>query len=276
MAKSDAIQWYPGHMAKADRQIREKLKLIDTVIEVLDARVPVASRNPDIQRYIRNKNHIILLNKADLADPVQNQKWQERLEKEETVTKVIVFNAQDQKDRKKLADAVLAANAKGKKQLKCLLCGIPNVGKSTVINSLIGKRKTITGNKPGVTKGQQWLITPENIMLLDTPGILWPKFEAQTIGMHLSWIGSIKDTIFEKENIAGELMRFLVLHYPHLLKERYGFDPDSRNIPQAFDDLCQNRGFLLKGGEYDYLRGSECLINDFKNGRLGRVTIDVC
>ena len=263
-------------MAKADRQIKEKLKLIDTVVEVLDARVPVAGRNPDISQYTAHKNHIIVLNKTDMADPVQNARWKQFLENEPGVDNVILLNAKDQNDRKKLVEGIIKINPKNKAKIKCLLCGIPNVGKSTVINALVGKHKTITGNKPGVTKGQQWLVTPDGLLLLDTPGILWPKFEAQTIGMHLAWIGSIKDTIFEKENIAGELMKFLVANYPQLLENRYGFTPDRHNIPWNFDALCEKKGLLLKGGDYDYLRASEMLIGDFKNGRLGRVTIDVC
>ncbi|MEG1432962.1 ribosome biogenesis GTPase YlqF [Eubacterium sp.] len=276
MAKSDAIQWYPGHMAKAGRQIREKLKLIDTVIEVIDARVPVASRNPDIAQYTAFKRHIILLNKADLADPVQSEGWKAYFEQEEGVDAVLLFNAFDLKDKKKLVETIWKHNPKEKNQLKCLLCGIPNVGKSTVINALIGKKKTQIGNKPGVTKGQQWLTTPDGLMLLDTPGILWPKFEDETIGIHLAWIGSIKDTIFEKENIAGDLMKFLVARYPALVEAQYNITTHGRTVPEVFDAMAISRGLLLRGGDLDYYRACEMLLGDFKNGRIGRITIDEC
>ena len=274
LQNNEIIQWYPGHMAKAGRQIREKLKLIDTVIEIIDARVPIASRNPDIQQYTHNKQHIILLNKADLADENKTKDWANLLQKEEGVQEVLAFNAFDPKSKKKLVDCIKSHNPKGKNQLKCMLCGIPNVGKSTIINTLIGKRKTQIGNKPGVTKGQQWLSTPENLLLLDTPGILWPKFEDMAVGMHLAWIGSIKDTIFEKENMAGDLMKFLVKNYPNLVENHYKIEIGDATVPEVFDAMAKSRGLLLKGGEYDYFRASELLLNDFKNGKLGRITID--
>lgn len=276
MAINEPIQWYPGHMAKAGRQIKEKLKLIDTVVEVLDARVPIASRNPDISQYTAFKQHIILLNKSDLADPNQSAAWQVYFEGEEGVDAVILYNAFDRGDKKKLVETIRRLNPKDKRHLKCLLCGIPNVGKSTVINSLVGKKKTQIGNKPGVTKGQQWLSTPDDLKLLDTPGILWPKFDDEAIGVHLAWIGSIKDTIFEKENIAGDLMAFLVKHYPQNLEERYAIKVEGLRVPEVFDAVVKSRGLYLRGGDFDYFRASELLLNDFKNGRIGRITIDGC
>ncbi len=274
MEKNDAIQWYPGHMAKASRQIREKLKLIDIVVEVLDARLPVASKNPDIDQYTEHKRHLVLLNKADLADPDQNQKWADYLKGRDSVDEVMLYNAFDQKKKPELVAKLRSLNPKDKKQLKCLICGIPNVGKSTIINSLIGKKKTQIGNKPGVTKGQQWLTAPDGLMLLDTPGILWPKFEAPEVGVHLAWIGSIKDTIFEKENIAADLLKFLVGHYPQDVAALYKIDLADKRLPEIFDAVAKSRGLLLRGGEYDYFRTSEMLLNDFKNGKVGRITID--
>lgn len=261
-------------MKKADRQIREKLKLIDTVVEVLDARVPLASRNPEIQNYLNHKQHVVILNKADLADPKETEKWKNYFLKE-GADAVIAYTATDQSGRKKLINVIRSLNPKEKVELRCLIAGIPNVGKSTIINSLVGKKKAQIGNKPGVTKGQQWLQAPEDIMLLDTPGILWPKFEDQTIGEHLAWIGSIKDTIFEKENIAGDLIRYLVENYPEMLEETYNIelDPD-QPAWMAFEQIAESRKLMKKGGEYDYLRTSELLLNDFKNGRIGRVTVD--
>lgn len=274
MEKNDAIQWYPGHMAKASRQIREKLKLIDIVVEVLDARLPIASKNPDIDQYTEHKRHLVLLNKADLADPDQNQKWADYLKGRDGVDEVMLYNAFDQKKKPELVAKLRSLNPKDKKQLKCLICGIPNVGKSTIINSLIGKKKTQIGNKPGVTKGQQWLTAPDGLMLLDTPGILWPKFEDPEVGVHLAWIGSIKDTIFEKENIAADLLKFLVEHYPQDVAALYKIDLDDKRLPEIFDAVAKSRGLLLRGGEYDYFRTSEMLLNDFKNGKVGRITID--
>lgn len=268
------LQWYPGHMKKADRQIREKLKLIDVVIEVIDARVPYASRNPDIADYTKNKEHIIVLNKADMADPVETQKWKEQLEKEEGVSKVVIFNALEQGQRSKLINAINSSNSKNKNILKCLVVGIPNVGKSTIINSLIGKKKTQIGNKPGVTKGQQWLSTPDNFMLLDTPGILWPKFEDQEAAGHLAWIGSISDRLFEKENIAGDLGNFLLEYYPERLAERYEIEIPEGPAWMLFDSIAEARNLIKRGSDYDYLRTSEMLLNDFKNGRLGPITVD--
>ena len=268
------IQWYPGHMKKADRQIREKLKLIDVVVEVLDARVPYAGRNPEIADYCRGKQHVVVLNKSDLADPEQTRAWTERFLKEGADV-VVAYTAVDAGQRKKLTETIRSCNPKGKNELRCLIVGIPNAGKSTIINSLVGKKKTQIGNKPGVTKGQQWLQAPDQLALLDTPGILWPKFEDQEAAIHLAWIGSIKDTLFEKENIAGDLMNFLIENYPGRLEELYGItvDPD-QPAWTVFDAVAEKRGLLRKGGEFDYLRTSEMLLNDFKNGRIGRITID--
>lgn len=193
------IQWYPGHMTKANREIKEKLKLINVVIEVVDARLPMSSKNPDIRQYTAHKQHLLLLNKADLADPVASEKWVEAFKAQNMADEVLLYHAFERNMKTSLIRLIQAMNIKNKFQVKCLVCGIPNVGKSTVINSLIGKKKTQVGNKPGVTKGQQWLNTPENMMLLDTPGILWPKFDDPLVGIHLAWLGSIKDTLYEKK-----------------------------------------------------------------------------
>jgi ribosome biogenesis GTPase A len=272
--KIEYIQWYPGHMAKANREIKEKLKLIDVVIEVVDARLPLSSKNPEINQYTQNKQHILLLNKADLADPEISQDWIDWFKKNSAIQQIMLYDAYDRRQKLELVKNIQKLNVKNKAQIKCLICGIPNVGKSTVINSLIGKKKTQVGNKPGVTKGQQWLTTPENLMLLDTPGILWPKFEDPRVGLHLAWLGSIKDTIYEKENIAAELLKYLIAFYPDELEVQYKISLTDQCLAEVFDAIAKSRGLLLRGGEYDYARTSVLILNDFKNGRLGRITLE--
>ncbi|MBI4856836.1 MAG: ribosome biogenesis GTPase YlqF [Acetobacterium woodii] len=272
--KIEYIQWYPGHMAKANREIKEKLKLINVVIEVVDARLPISSKNPEINQYTWNKQHILLLNKADLADPEVSLEWIDWFKKNTDIQKIVLYDAFDRRMKTDLVKTIHELNIKEKAQVKCLVCGIPNVGKSTVINSLIGKKKTQIGNKPGVTKGQQWLSTPDNLMLLDTPGILWPKFEDPMVGLHLAWLGSIKDTIYEKENIAADLLKYLIAYYPDELEAIYKIELDDKNLPAVFDAIAKSRGLLIKGGEYDYARTSVLILNDFKNGRIGRITLE--
>jgi len=273
--QNESIQWYPGHMAKANRQIREKIKYIDVIIEVLDARVPIASRNPDIRKYTEHKKHIILLNKADLADTRENEAWVEKL-KAQGADEVLLNNAFDSRNKKQLVKTIRMLYENKNKNIKCLILGIPNVGKSTVINALVGKRKAQIGNKPGVTKGQQWLNTPDQLLLLDTPGILWPKFDNKQTGIHLACIGAIKETIFEKENIAGDLIRFLCRYYPQSIENRYGIVVGEKMPYTVFEEIAETRKLLIKGGEYDYKRTAEVLLGDYKNGRLGRITLERC
>ena len=270
------LQWYPGHMAKAGRQIGEKLKLIDVVIELVDARVPQKGRNPDISRYTKHKKHILVLNKADLADPDETARWLSRLSAIDAADRVIAFTAYNAKARAALIDAVKSVNAKGMAGQKCLICGIPNVGKSAVINTLIGRKKAVTGNRPGVTKGQQWLKTDEGLLLLDTPGILWPKFDDEQTGVELAWIAAIKDTIYEPENIAGDLVRFLLTYYPERLSARYGIDAASMKAFEVFDAVAEAKKLVVRGGEPDYLRTSQMILKDFRDGKMGRMTIDRC
>jgi len=272
--KIEYIQWYPGHMAKAKREIKEKLKLINVVIEVVDARLPISSKNPDINEYTWNKQHILLMNKADLADPKVSEAWMDWFKDNTDIQHVMLYNAFDRRLKSELIKLIHSLNVKNKFQMKCLVCGIPNAGKSTVINSLIGKKKTQIGNKPGVTKGQQWLSTPDNLMLLDTPGILWPKFDDPKVGLHLAWLGSIKDTIYEKENIAADLLKYLINYYPKELEIMYKITLNDKNIVEVYDAIAKSRGLLIKGGEYDYSRTSELILNDFKNGRIGRITLE--
>jgi ribosome biogenesis GTPase A len=272
--KIEYIQWYPGHMAKANREIKEKLKLINVVIEVVDARLPLSSKNPEINQYTEHKQHILLLNKSDLADPEISNEWIDWFKRHTNIQKVMLYDAFERRMKTELVNAVKELNIKEKAQVKCLVCGIPNVGKSTVINSLIGKKKTQIGNRPGVTKGQQWLSTSDQLMLLDTPGILWPKFEDPMVGLHLAWLGSIKDTIYEKENIAADLLKYLLINYSKEVEELYKISVDDQSLPEVFDAIAKSRGLLLKGGEFDYARTSVLILNDFKNGRIGRITLE--
>ncbi|KNZ41532.1 ribosome biogenesis GTPase YlqF [Acetobacterium bakii] len=272
--KIEYIQWYPGHMAKAKREIKEKMKLINVVIEVVDARLPISSKNPDINEYTWNKQHILLMNKSDLADPFVSEAWMDWFKGNTNIQHVMLYDAFDRRLKAELIKLIHSLNVKNKFQMKCLVCGIPNAGKSTVINSLIGKKKTQIGNRPGVTRGQQWLSTPDNLMLLDTPGILWPKFDDPMVGLHLAWLGSIKDTIYEKENIAADLLKYLIAYYPKYVENIYKITLENKNFVEIYDAIAKSRGLLIKGGEYDYSRTSELILNDFKNGRIGRITLE--
>ena len=226
------FQWYPGHMTKAKRMMQENIKLIDLIIELLDARVPLSSRNPDIDELGKNKARLILLNKADLAEDKQNDAWMEYFKKKGFA--VVKVNSKKGGGIKSIQGVIQEAckekierdRKRGilNRPVRAMVVGIPNVGKSTFINSLAGKACAKTGNKPGVTKGKQWIRLNKNVELLDTPGILWPKFEDQTVGLHLAFIGSIKDEILNTEELAAELIRLLEPYYPGILQEKYGIE----------------------------------------------------
>ena len=259
------IQWYPGHMAKAKRLIMENLKLVDIVIEILDARVPISSRNPDVDNIIGNKPRLIVLNKFDLSDPTINKEWEDYYNKKginnifinsitgrgiDKVINTLVFMMKEKMQS-------LAQRGRKYKPIRCMIIGIPNVGKSTFINKIAGKSSAKTGSKPGVTKGKQWIRLNQQIELLDTPGILWPKFEDKEVGIRLAWIGSIKDEILDQEELAFRLLDFLKTSYPALLIDRYNIDNLDRETLDILNDISKNRGFIVKGGEFDYLRTSE-------------------
>jgi ribosome biogenesis GTPase A len=260
-------------MAKAKREINEKRKIIDVIVEVVDARMPLESRNPDIKEIIQNKKHIILLNKMDLADPVVNDQWIKYFRKYEN-SQALLINANQSKHIQNVIEIVKSYKKTNKRDVKCLICGIPNVGKSTIINSLAKKSSAKTGNKPGVTKGQQWIKTKDNLTILDTPGLLWPKFEDQQVGLHLAWIGTIKDTIIDIENCSFELLVFLIENYPDLLEKRYGIQLNNMEYHEVFEEIARKRGYILKNSNFDYMRTSEMLMNEFKNGKIGRISIE--
>lgn len=275
------FQWYPGHMTKAKRMMQENIKLIDLVIELVDARIPVSSRNPDIDELGKNKSRMILLNKADLAEDKWNDAWAEYFrEKGFFVVKVnskkggglksiqgVIQEACKEKMERDRKRGIL------NRPVRAMVVGIPNVGKSTFINALAGKACAKTGNKPGVTKGKQWIRLNKQVELLDTPGILWPKFEDQEVGLRLAFIGSIKDEILNTEELAAELIKFLNANYPGVLEEKYGVEP-SDDAYVLLAGIARSRNCLLKGSELDTEKAALLLLDDFRNGKLGRLTLE--
>lgn len=276
------FQWYPGHMTKAKRQMLEDIKLIDLVIELVDARIPLSSRNPDIDELGKNKYRLILMNKSDLADKKATDKWSDYFKKKGFF--VVSLDARTKNSMKSITDIVMEAckekierdRKRGIKNrpVRAMVVGIPNVGKSTFINSYAGKACAKTGNKPGVTKGKQWIRLNKNIELLDTPGILWPKFEDQMVGLRLALIGSIKDEILNIDELAVELIKILKESYPGTLKERYEVNEESEITDNIFE-IAKNRKCLQKGGEVDYSKACALLIDDFRSGKLGRITLEL-
>ena len=276
------VQWYPGHMTKAKRQMQEDIKLIDLIIELVDARVPLSSRNPDIDELGKNKSRLILLNKSDLADERQNEAWKTYFQaKGFYVVKVDSRNGSGMKAiNNVIQEACKEKMERDRKRgilnrpVRAMVVGIPNVGKSTFINALAGKACAKTGNKPGVTKGKQWIRLNKNVELLDTPGILWPKFEDQTVGLRLAFIGSIKDEILQTEELASELVKFLNQSYPGVLEEKYTIESSEDNY-EVLRRIAESRHCLVRGSELDVEKAAAILLDDFRNGRLGRLTLEL-
>ncbi len=274
-------QWYPGHMTKAKRQMQEDIKLVDLVIELVDARIPSSSRNPDIDALGKNKSRMILLNKADLADEKQNQAWKQYFKEQGMHT--VNLDARSRAGMKAVKDVIAKAcqekiernRRRGilNRPVRAMVVGIPNVGKSTFINSFAGKACTKTGNRPGVTKGKQWIRLNKNVELLDTPGILWPKFEDQAVGQHLAYIGSMNDELINFEELALDFIQVLLERYPGLLAERYEAEETSEGI-LILNQIAEHRNCRKKGGELDISKAAAMLLEDFRSGRLGRITIE--
>lgn len=274
-------QWYPGHMTKAKRMMQENIKLIDLIIEVVDARIPVSSRNPDIDELGKNKSRLILLNKADLADERFNEKWTEYFQKKGFF--VIKMNAKSGAGIKNVLPAIMESckekierdKKRGIKNrpVKAMVVGIPNVGKSTFINAFAGKACTKTGNKPGVTKGKQWIRINKNVELLDTPGILWPKFEDQQVGAKLAMVGSIKDEILNLEELSLELLGELHRDYEGILHQRYEIDESDDRV-KMLEQIAENRRCIQRGNELDYAKAANILLEEFRNGKIGRITLE--
>ena len=275
------FQWYPGHMTKAKRMMQENIKLIDLVIELVDARIPVSSRNPDIDELGKNKSRMILLNKADLAEDKWNDAWAEYFREKGFL--VVKLNSKKGGGLKSIQGVIQEAckekmerdRKRGilNRPVRAMVVGIPNVGKSTFINALAGKACAKTGNKPGVTKGKQWIRLNKQVELLDTPGILWPKFEDQKVGLRLAFIGSIKDEILNTEELAAELIKFLNANYPGVLEEKYSVEP-SDDAYVMLAGIARSRNCLLKGSELDTEKAALLLLDDFRNGKLGRLTLE--
>ena len=276
------IQWYPGHMTKARRMMQENIKLVDLVIELVDARVPLSCRNPDIDDLGRNKARLLLLNKSDLADEAANEAWSAYFRAKGF--QVVKLNSRSGAGFKSVNAAVQEAckekierdRRRGilNRPVRAMVAGIPNVGKSTFINSFAGKACTKTGNKPGVTKGAQWVRLNKQVELLDTPGILWPKFEDQEVGIKLAMIGSIKEEILNTEELSLELLKLLKARYSGTIGERYGADETLGEV-ELLGEIAKRRGCLMKGGEPDLTKAAAILLEDFRSGKLGRITLEL-
>lgn len=276
------FQWYPGHMTKAKRMMQENMKLIDIMIELVDARIPLSSRNPDVDQLAAGKYRLILLNKSDMADERVTAQWEEYFKSKGLF--VAKTNSKAGKGVKATQNIIMEAckeklerdKKRGIKNrpIRAMIAGIPNVGKSTFINSLVGRACTKTGNKPGVTKGKQWIKLNKNIELLDTPGILWPKFEDQMVGLRLALIGSIRDEILNQDEMALELICYLKEHYPSILSDRYDVE-ESEDKVKILESIAINRNCKLKGDELDYTKASKILLEEFRNGKLGKISLEI-
>ena len=278
------IQWFPGHMTRAQRMIEENLKLVDAVCEILDARIPASSRNPDIDRLAAGKPRLVILNRTDLADPAATARWRKWFQAQGIA--ILETDARTGKGvngfvpavrellKEKLAD--YAARGQAGRPLRVMILGIPNVGKSTFINKVAGRKAAIAGDKPGVTRGRQWINIDAGLDLLDTPGILWPKFDSQEVGEMLAITNAIKADVLDKETLGANFMLRLRLNYPDALRERYKIEPDpALNGFELLEQAAKKRGFLVSRGEYDIERMANTLLKEYHEGKLGRLTLEM-
>ena len=277
------IQWFPGHMTKAQRMIEENLAMVDAVCEILDARIPYSSRNPDIDRLAGDKPRLVILNRVDLADPQMTARWRKYFESRGLA--ILETDAKSGKGvgsfapavRRLLKDKLAAYEAKGQvgRPLRVIILGIPNVGKSTFINRVAGRKAAIAGDKPGVTRGKQWINIDQGLDLLDTPGILWPKFDSQEVGEMLAITNAIKADVLDKETLGANFMLRLRELYPKAIEERYKFVPDpDMNGFELLEQAAKKRGFLVSRGEYDIERMANTLLGEYHDGKLGRLTLE--
>lgn len=274
------INWYPGHMKKTKEEIKNSLKLVDIVLEVIDARIPKSSRNPLITEITEKKDRIIIMNKTDLSDPVENEKWIKKFA--DDGIKAIKMNAKEKINTKEIyniAKEILSEKFKKNEEknienenIRMMVVGIPNSGKSTFINNIAKRKGARVGNRPGVTQQKQWIKTKENILLLDTPGVLWPKFDGQT-GLNLSFTNAIKDEILNIEELCLKFIEFMKEFYPKNLEERYKIDLNKTAL-EIYEEIGIKRGAIIRKGEVDYTRCANLIFNDFRSGKLGRITIE--
>ncbi len=276
---NEHINWYPGHMKKTRELIQENLKLVNAAIEIFDARIPISSKNPVIDELIKNKKRIVILNKSDLSDPKANDAWVKHFKSMGAET--VCMNAltgtgmsELYKVMNRIKDEINKDSVR-KKPFRAMIVGIPNVGKSSLINRIAGKKSAKTGNRPGVTRGKQWINLQDQIQLLDTPGILWPKFEDKNVALKLSFVGSIKDEILDREDLTIELIKYLQKNYPELLIERYKLESVDGEALEVMEAICEKRGFIMSGKRYDYARAARTIIDEFRAGKMGRITLEM-
>ena len=275
---TENINWYPGHMKKTRELIQENLKLVDLVIELLDARIPESSRNPVIGELTASRTRLTVLNKADLADPGANIAWEKKLA--ENGDFVISLNSNSGEGVKKLLAALERIqeeknrDRERKKNLRMMIVGIPNVGKSSLINRLTGRKAAKTGDKPGVTRGKQWLTLQNGMMLLDTPGILWPKFEDPSVGLHLAFCGSIRDEIMDISDLGLELIKELLEKEPDKLRARYKVSEETEGALPVMEEIAANRGFIMSGKRIDYERTARTVLDEFRSAAIGRISLE--
>ncbi|MBP2016018.1 ribosome biogenesis GTPase YlqF [Anaerococcus degeneri] len=274
------INWYPGHMKKTKEEIEKNLKLVDIVLEIIDSRIPESSRNPMLDDILADKPRMIIMNKSDLADPKENQKWINKFKNDGIVA--LPMNSKERINVGKIYDIardILADKFKKHEEkdidnpiIRMMIVGVPNSGKSTFINNVAQRKGARVGNRPGVTQTKQWIKTNSNLQLLDTPGVLWPKFDDRT-GLHLSYTNAIKDEILNIEDLTLYFIRELAEEYPENLKERYGVDPEVEAI-EIYEAIAKKRGAIIAGGDFDYTRTATIILNDFRTGKLGRITLE--
>lgn len=272
------INWYPGHMKKTRELIQENLKMVDAVIEVIDARIPISSRNPIIDELVKTKPRIIVLNKSDLADEKLSRQWEEKLKADgSSALSMNCMSGAGVKELFKLLEKMAADRNKDRtmqKAYRLMIVGVPNVGKSSLINRMTGRKSAQTGDRPGVTRGKQWLKLQNNMQLLDTPGILWPKFEDPKAGLNLAFCGSIKDEILDVPTLGMELIGVLAENYPELLTARYKLDEIAETPLENMENMAMKRGCILPGKRIDYERIGKLVLDEFRGGKIGRITLE--
>ncbi|MBE5746402.1 MAG: ribosome biogenesis GTPase YlqF [Clostridiales bacterium] len=275
------INWFPGHMNKTLKELSDKVKLADVVLYVLDARCPISSLNPEFQKLINNKPIVFVINKVDYVNLNEVKKFENKIVNENS--KIVYLDSTKPNSYKeiilKVNELCIKKLEKNKLKginipLRMVVIGVPNVGKSTLINNFAKKNKTEVGNKPGVTKSTQWVKVDGNIELLDTPGTLWPKFEEESVALHLAYIGSIKDEVLILTDLVFEFIKELAPLYPENFKERYGVDVINKEPIEIYEEICLKRGYMMKNKEYDYERGAKAILDDFRKGKLGKIVLE--